>query len=452
MISMPQNIPASPGIYIFFGRGRVPLYIGKAADLKKRLSSYFQKNIAGKIKHLLEEATSLKWVATSSEIEALLKEAELIKRYRPKYNYLLRDDKNYFYVAITQETYPRIFITHQPASHLDSSFSDNRKKSVRLKFKGPFTSGSALKSVLKMLRKIFPYCTCKKPHPRPCLNSELGRCAGYCCIKANTEQTKIRQQGRMPIENKKVYQKNIQNIIAVLCGKKKRILIDLRRAMQEAAKRQDFEKAAKLRDQIGWLENIFSHRPFLQIQPPVKNFAGSKTSASWFKLEKQIRRLLKIKKPILRVEGYDISNISGKEASGSMVVFTEGQPDKSQYRKFRIKTVRGANDLAMLKEVIRRRLVHSEWSYPDLILVDGGKAQLNAVLAELLSCQPGNSIAVAALAKRQEELYFPKWEKPKRLFTLGKDTALFFQRVRDEAHRFAKKYHHKLREIAYRKK
>ncbi len=474
-----KRAPNTPGVYAF-QKGSAQLYIGKAVNLKKRVASYFRKNISGKTRELLKEATKLDWIETASEIEAFLKEAELIKKYRPKYNILMRDDKNYFYVGITQEQFPRIFLTHQPNQYLSSGAKRNREKfhkvNSRLRsnsnFTGPFTSGNALKSVLRLLRRIFPYCTCKTSHRRPCLNTEIGRCPGYCCLQGELQHTNILKYVGVLSERKKEYGTNIKNIIAVLCGKKKRIRTELRRSMNEAAKREDFEKAAKIRDQLNGLENIFSHRKFLEVEPPV----GGSTSPRllWPRVEKYIRSLLGIKKPISRVEGYDISNISGAEATGSMVVFIEGKPVKSEYRKFKIKTVRGISDVGMLREVVARRMAHEEWQYPDLMLIDGGKPQFNAILSTLsnqsrikrsriisnaqhkirdisgMNSGPIKGIKVAALAKREEELYTEGAGRPIRLSSLPENTANFLKRVRDESHRFAKKYHHKLREISFR--
>lgn len=382
------------------------------------------------------EATSIKWIKTESEIGALLKEAELIKLHMPKYNIAMRDDKNYFYVGITKEEFPRIFLTHQPQMtgirNKEPGIRESRKN-YNSKFLiqdsiyvGPFTSGIALKTTLRILRKIFSYCTCKIKHKRPCLNAEIERCPGYCCI-LNSE---------LHIKNKNEYQKNIKNIIAILCGKRKWLLRELKLEMRDMTKKQEFELAARLRDQISGVENIFKHKI---IMSEAKNF-----KTTWRKVQKDIQNILNTIKNISRVEGYDISNISGTEATGSMAVFIGGMPAKSEYRKFRIKTVYQPSDVDMLKEVIRRRIRHTEWKFPDLMLIDGGKPQLNAVNYIIR-----NRIPLVALAKKEEELYIKNRVLPIRLSTLPQSTAFFFQRVRDESHRFAKKYHHKLREVSF---
>lgn len=423
MISQPFGTPQATGVYIF-RKGRSFLYIGKAANLKKRLAYYFRKNTSQKIQQLLQEATSLDWIETSSEIEAFLKEAELIKKYHPKYNIVMRDDKNYFYVGLTKEKFPRVFTAHQ-------LFKD------KASYIGPFTSGASLKLVLKLLRRIFPYCTCKTTHKRPCLNSQIGRCPGFCCDKNKLQAPNPKLQNE--------YRSNIKKITAILSGGKKGLLPKLKKEMKAAAKNQDFERAVKLRDQLSGLENIFRHRPFLA------DYRGETSVVPWAKIEQELRVLVGSRKSILRAEGYDISNISGREATGSMVVFTDGQPVKSEYRKFRIKTVNQISDVGMLKEVIGRRLNHPEWPYPDLMLIDGGKAQLNVAQAVLRSLIHNSKfmIPVFALAKREEELYTENNQNPIKLSSLPPPVAFFLQRVRDEAHRFARSYHHKLRQQSF---
>ncbi len=443
------SIPTLSGVYIF-RRRKIPLYIGKAANLKQRLASYFQKSskLPIKIQKMLAEATRLETIKTASEVEALIKEAELIKKYHPKYNILMRDDKNYFYVGITKEEFPRIFITHQP--HQEATGSRGRVAGARAdktlspityhlspRYVGPFTSGTTLKATLKLLRRVFPYCACKQPHKRPCLNSQIGRCPGYCCTIAKKKET--RKEKREHAE----YKKNIRSIIAVLEGKRTRLLVHLKRQMKETVKREQFEQAARLRDQIFGLEDIFAHQPLLR-EPEVRY--------SWMTIEPALRALLKTGRSIERIEGYDISNIGGSEATGSMVVFIRGVPDKNQYRKFRIKTVTGINDVDMLKEVLRRRFGHPEWPNAELMVIDGGKPQLGAALSALRESRIWNLESrrpiVTALAKREEILYTEggraiplKRQDPTNLH--------LFQRIRDESHRFARAYHHKLREKAF---
>ncbi len=433
ILRKPATIPTSAGVYIFKSRKGTPLYIGKARNLRKRLISYWRKDVSEKIRRLLAEAAKIQWIEAKSEIGALIQEAELIKNHHPKYNVLLRDDKNYFYVRITKERFPRVSITHQPGAE---------SRELKATIVGPFTSGAALKTVLKLLRKIFPYCTCKEFHRRPCLSAQIGRCPGYCCLRSDSRHSNILKNVGMSTDVESEYKRNNRNIAAVLSGKRVKILRGLKKEMKKMAQKQEFEYAAILRNQIRGLENIFEHRHTVEMKKAPR--------IAWDKVGGNIQKILGVRQKISRVEGYDISNISGAAATGSMVVFVDGIPAKSEYRKFRIKAVHQISDVDMLKEVILRRIVHKEWSYPDFMLIDGGKPQLNAALSQLTTYNLQLTTRVAALAKREEELYTEGRNRPILLSTLPSETAFFFQRVRDESHRFAKRYHHKLREESFK--
>ena len=343
-------VPTDPGVYIFW-RTSEPLYVGKAAHLRKRVSSYFRANASGKVRQLRAEADRLEFIITQSEVEALVTEADLIKHHLPKFNVLLRDDKNYFHVAVTREDFPRIFLTHQLQKDQIGRMKLRQRQSVE--YIGPFTSGSALKDALKLLRRAFPYCACKEQHKRPCLNSQIGRCPGYCCFSEDHDMNSSK--------HKEEYASNIKNIIGILNGKKTKLLAEIKREMRIAAKKEDFSQAARLRDQIASIENIFAHKPLVHRRP-----AHTKQHLHWKKIERVIQTLLGISTPVRRVEGYDISNISGTHATGSMVVFINGKPDKTEYRMFKIKTIGQANDVAMHREVMRRRLANTDWPRPDL--------------------------------------------------------------------------------------
>ncbi|MDP3710836.1 MAG: UvrB/UvrC motif-containing protein [bacterium] len=468
MLSRPTNISASAGVYLFKHHG-APIYIGKAKSLKKRLVSYWRKNANDKIKSLLSNADSLEVIETQSEIEALIKESELVKKHLPKYNVLLRDDKNYFYMAITKEKFPRIFITHQPFT--PSVVARNRVTKQSLKrsprfarddtytyFIGPFTSGSALRIVLKLVRKIFPYCTCKSFHKRPCLNSQIGRCSGFCCTEVVPSLASSIFEAKLgtkiaALRHHQKYQENIKNVISVLTGKKKSLLKNLKKEIKKLSEDQRFEEAGKIRDQILGIENIFAHRVILReisdrriSRDPSSAQSGLRmTRGIWPKIEKELQSVFGSSNKISRVEGYDISNISGKEATGSMVVFNNGLSDKKEYRQFKIKTVKQVSDVDMLKEVIKRRANHLEWPNPDLTLIDGGKPQLNAALSVIEYDKNLSNTLIAALAKREEGLFLPKMASAIKINNLSQPTSSFLKRVRDESHRFARRYHHQLR-------
>jgi excinuclease UvrABC nuclease subunit len=306
-------LPKTIGVYCLESKGEI-LYIGKALNIQDRMKQH---------QDLLSLTKNLGYIKTDSEGEALILESKLIKEYQPKHNVVWKDDKNYFYIGLTKEDFPRIFITHQT-------------KDKNTEYIGPFVDGKSLKQALKELRKLAPYRTCKKlpkKKTKPCLWYHLGQCLAPCL-----------------------------------------------------------------------LGNVFKAK---------------------------------------HLEAYDISNIQGKEATGSMVTFIDGQADKNLYRHFKIRLTSKPNDIAMLKEVLTRRFNHPEWSYPDLIMIDGGKAQLN--IAITLAKQYKVKAEITALAKRNNELYIEGVEKPILLKNLPQKTANLLLRLRDEAHRFAISYHHKLR-------
>ena len=420
-----NKLPKTAGVYAFkkgAKRGARPrreggggvgvLYIGKAANLQERVKNHFQRP-AYRDGLFLDKIKKIGWIPTNSEIEALILEANLIKKYQPKYNVVWRDDKNYFYTGITKEDYPRIFITHQPKRDPSSS--------TRTGLVGPFVDGTALKQTLKILRKVFPYRTCKTLPKKPCLWYQLERCLAPCLIKSELATQLPSFQTKM----KKECQQNAKNLMKILQGKKIQAIIDLKKEMKLASASQNFEKAAKIRDQIGALEKILAHaKIFGEVSTtPQSNF--------W---------------PYKRIEAYDISNIQGQEATGSMVTFINGLPDKNFYRRFRIKIAGKPNDVAMIKEVLTRRFKHLGWGLPDLILIDGGKAQLNVAI----KCLRWNlkQVKVMAIAKKKNELYIEGREKPVLLKSLPREIFNLILQLRDEAHRFAQSYHRKLRKKA----
>ncbi len=435
----PKKIPTNPGVYIF-RKQKSPLYVGKAANLKKRVSSYFKKNPGWKVEELRREATQLEFIVMKSEIEALIKEAELIKRWRPKYNILMRDDKSYTYIALTNEKFSRFYFTHQPVSPLKARRGSPNRIGQPTKYIGPFVESGLIHQALKMLRRVFPYCTCKKPHNGRCLNAQIGRDPGYCCEK-----------GRIVTDyERKTYQKHINAITLILSGKKRTLLKELTREMRASAKRQEFEKAAKLRDQVYGLESLAAHRGVA---------LPKRAETPYHKIERVLQNIFAAATPLRRVEAYDIANISGKDTAASMIVFYDGKPDKSQYRKFKIKTVAGANDVASIREALSRRLAHQEWEYPNVVVIDGGKPQLSAALA-VLNQKRFRQISIAALSKpprklfsrapsgggqAEDLLYIAGRSTPIAVKSLPPPVMYFLQRLRDESHRFARAYHHLLR-------
>ena len=390
---LPRNkisqLPKTPGVYTFKKEAKL-LYIGKAVNLKERVKN-----------HSLEQINKVGYIKTNSEIEALILEAKLIKKYQPKHNVVWRDDKNYFYICISKEAFPRTFITHQPKKAFQSI--------------GPFVDGSALKETLKVLRKVFPYRTCKNLPKKPCLWYQLDRCLAPCLF-----QTALAKQiNRAQVSIKKECQRNIKSLIKILQGKKKQVLTDLKKEMKRESASQNFEEAAKIRNQIKALEKFLAHAHIFTL-------LEAKPQLGW---------------DYRRIEAYDVSNIQGKQATGAMVTFINGQPEKNLYRRFKINLTQKPNDIAMLKEVLQRRFQHPEWGKPDLILIDGGKAQLNVAISV-------TKIKVVALAKKENKLYIKGQKKPILLKTLSREIFNLILQLRDEAHRFARSYHLKLRKKA----
>src|SRR3989338_1830790 len=406
----PADIPTHPGVYIFRDSKHKPLYIGKAVNLRARTKAYFAKNLNNnRLAQMVTTAAKLDWQVTDSEIEALILESQLIKKFKPRFNIMLRDDKQYFYVEITDEEFPKIFITHQPTPF------------------GPFTDGTALKTTLRWLRKIFLYCTCKQKHNLPCLNFHIGQCLGYCCLKNSYQETRNKQ----PRE----YKKNIRAITEILSGRKTNLAKKLEREMGLLAKRGRLEDAIKLRNQLARLNRVFKNAEI--------NQASENTALE------QLQQLLKLPSIPRRIESYDVSNIQGDFAVGVMIVFTDGQPYKNQYRKFRIGGTGPASalsssglakgDPAMLSEMLTRRFKRSDWPQPNLILVDGGKAQLN------VSRAIARQIPVIALTKddhhRGSHIYSSQFNEPASLASLATPIKNLILNLDSEAHRFAINYY-----------
>ena len=429
------GLPSGPGIYMFKDARKKDLYIGKATNLKGRVNSYL-KTEDQKIRKMTELAQSLKFISTQSDIEALILESQLIKKFRPQFNIVMRDDKQYFYVGFGNENFPKIFITHQPTKLVYSSqFTVNRLETVNSKletsFIGPFTDGNALKITLRFLRRIFPYCTCKQLHHNYCLNYHIGKCAGFCCLKSKATN-----------EKEKIYLANINAIRKVLNGKKNSLVKELKKSADSAARKDDFEKAIGLRDKIEKLERVFENARILRSSEIIKiNRSG-------------LESLLKIPKPIIRIEGYDISNIQGIHATGSMVTFINGQPDKNFYRKFKIRRILpasgGFGDVQMLAQILERRFRHDEWPFPDFILIDGGKVQVNAARAAISNVQFSISkkIPIIGLAKNKkhigEKIYISNKRNPIALTKLSPTDKNLLLMIDSEAHRFAINFYRSL--------
>ena len=432
------EIPKTPGVYLFWALGQTRfgpaqskpelLYIGKAGNLRDRVKTHFtQPSYRDNL--FMDQVGKIGFMETESEIEALLLESALIKEKNPKYNVMWRDDKSYFFVAITKEKLPRVFLAHQTSRE---KTPNTKYQILNTSYLGPFTDGKAVKRTLRSLRRVFPYYT-KKHEKRLCQYCNLGLCPG-------------------PDPDKAKYKKDIKNLVAVLQGKKQSVLKKLQKEMAQASKNQQYEKAKELRDQIQDLEIVFSHARIFRPTDP-----DAPVGVNWPAIEQYLQKILGTKKRISRVEAYDISNTQGKEATSSMPVFVNGVPAKDQYRKFKIRLGDTPNDFAMLEETITRRLHHPEWNYPDLIIIDGGKGQLSAALRAIGKFQNPNDklqtnpksqvskIHLAAIAKKHNELFLPGKSAPLLLRDMPQPVSNFILHMRDEAHRFAISYHRLLR-------
>ena len=414
-------MPKNSGAYIFLDNENRVLYVGKARNLKDRASSYFRspKHLEPKTKALVERIRKIKYIEVQSEIESFLLEASLIKKYSPKYNTRLTDGKAYPFVRITKkDRYPKVLVARR---------SDD-KDSI---YFGPYPSSKDLYTVLKLIRKIFPYQSVINHPKRVCLYNHLGLCP---CPYVFDSQ-----------DSYKEYRKNIRHITQFLDGKTKSITLELEKERESFSERENYEEAEKAQRKINAILRITSPaiNPFrYEVNPNLIEDIYAKETESLKQILKEngvgIKRLE-------RIECYDISNISGKFATGSMVVFTRGQRDSSSYRRFRIKNppIVIPNDFEMIKEVLRRRF-KNDWPHPDLIVVDGGKGQVSSAKKILLEYEL--KIPLIGLAKRQETIITEDFKEIK----FSKIPAFnLLKKIRDEAHRFAITYHKKLRDKSY---
>jgi len=533
-----QSIPHAPGVYLMLNKTSTVLYVGKAKDLFKRLSSYLHFSGAShsKTSVMLRQVDKINTLMTHTEKEALILESSLIKKHRPKYNVILRDDKSYPYIKVTtQEEWPRVFMTR-------------RKKRDGARYFGPYSSSSAMWSTLKLLSSLFPLRRCKgaklRPRNRPCLNHQMNNCLAPCAGKADAGH----------------YQDMVHNVIMFLEGRNKRLLRRLKNEMKQAAGLQEFERAALLRDRIDALtktlekqivlsgtnknRDVFgfyrqgvsvsvavlyvrkgmlggSRRFFLEdpygddqaiLSQVVKQLydesnippseilvnhdfddrtvvterlsdlasrsvtltiprrgepkdlirmanANAKQlfeerqnrQRSWQDLAANMQKKFYLPRPPNRIECLDISNISGTHAVGSLVSFVSGEPDPKRYRHYKIKSVHGPDDYAMMREVILRRFTRGteENSLPDLFVVDGGKGQLGVAESVVADLNLAQDVSLIGIAKEKtdegEKLYRPGRKNP-ILLPQHNPLLLYLMRIRDEAHRFGVTFHRSLRQ------
>ncbi len=418
-----RSFPTTPGVYLMKDAAGRVIYVGKAKNLRSRAGSYFLKAAAEdrRTADLVQEIRDIDYLEAESEVDALLLESRLVKDVQPKFNSDLKDDKTFPYLQITtHEDYPRVEFTRTP-----------RQKGVKLY--GPFTSAGSLRGAIVVLQRIFKFRTCTLDIDadderwrwfRPCLLASIDQCTAPCNLRISKDE----------------YRKDINRLKTFLDGGKARLLAEMREEMLAASGRLEFERAARLRDEIRLLETLDQRgdleehvQPEVFLVDPKKGLAG-------------LQKVLGLPAPPRVIEGVDIAHLAGNETVASLVQFIDGLPFKPGYKRYRIKGVEGIDDFKSIHEVVARRfarLAREGTSPPDILLIDGGKGQLSAALDALESLGV-EAPCVISLAKREEEVFVPGKSEPLRLSRDSYSLRLL-EYVRDEAHRFAQHYHHLLR-------
>jgi excinuclease ABC subunit C len=418
-----KTFPRGPGVYLMKdAQGRV-LYVGKAKNLRNRAGHYFSKAAVDdpRTADLCKLIADIDFLPAETEVDALLMEARLVKDIQPRFNVDLKDDKSFPYLQIRmREDFPRVEFTRTP-----------RRRGVKLY--GPFTSAKSLRAAIQVLQRIFKFRTCTLDIKvedrrwrwfRPCILHSIRQCTAPCNFRVTKED----------------YRRQIRALRMVLEGKKEKLIKEMEHEMAEASATQKYEHAARLRDQVAALRSLSLRGDVdKNVQPEVFQIEPKKGLAG-------LRKILGLAKMPRVIEGIDIAHLGGQEMVASLVSFIDGLPFKPNYRRYRIRSVDGVDDFASIREVVSRRFRYrsgdEEAVYPDIVLIDGGKGQLNAAL-EVFKVLGREPPCLISLAKREEEIYRSEGE-PLRL---GRHAAALrlLQYVRDEAHRFAQHYHHLLR-------
>lgn len=418
-----KTFPAAPGIYLMKDAAGRVIYIGKAKSLRHRAASYFLKGAAEEFRtaELVKHIADIDFVQTDSEVDAMLMEARLVKDVQPQFNHDLKDDKSFPYLQIrVREEFPRVEFTRTP-----------RRRGVRLY--GPFTSARGLRMAVQVLQRLFQFRTCqldirsaerKWRWFRPCLLYNIRQCTAPCNFRVTRDD----------------YRKQIRKLLMVLEGKKEKLIRSMEKQMKLAAAEKKYESAAKIRDEIGALRKLEMRGEVdRDLQPHVFQIDPKKGMRG-------LAKVLGFSKLPRTIEGVDIAHLHGEDTVASLVSFIDGLPFKPGYRRYKIKSVEGVDDFASVREVVFRRfrrLSDEDSAFPDILMIDGGKGQLNAALHafRMLMIEPP---VLISLAKKEEEIYRPGDAEPIRLSRHSAALRLL-QYVRDEAHRFAQHYHHLLR-------
>ncbi len=419
-----REFPQAPGVYLMKDASGIVIYVGKAKNLRSRAGSYFLAAAATEIRTAdwIHEICDIDYLICASEVEALLTESRLIKDIQPRHNKDLKDDKTFPYLMITtHEDFPRVEVTRTP-----------RHKGAKLY--GPFTSAGQLRGALQVMQRVFQFRTCsldiEESDPRwqwfrPCLLASIKQCTAPCNRRISKED----------------YRRDIRRLQSFLDGGSERLLKQMREEMLDASKQMDFERAARLRDEIQLLENLDRRGEIdTHAQPEVFHIDPKKGMRA-------LKKVLGMEREPRVIEGVDIAHLGGNDTVASLVQFLDGLPFKPGYRRYKIQGVTGIDDFRSIHEVVARRfrrMSEEQETFPDLLMIDGGKGQLNAALAAFRDCDIAPPTLVS-LAKREEEIYRPGEKEPIRL---GRESFALrlLQYVRDEAHRFAQHYHHILRQ------
>lgn len=422
------NLPSICGVYLFKNNKNQYIYIGKSINIKARIKSHWENSFLDKKEALIfQESDQLEIKETENEFQALILESLLIKKYQPKYNVIWKDNKNYLYININlNEEYPKILLSRKPI------LEKNNKKNY---FFGPFSNTKIVKSIIKDIRYIVPFCTEKKITKKPCFYSKIGLCSP-CPNYINSLGNNLLKK-----QLTKKYRSNIVKVIKILSGKSQEILKLLNKELKSLIKKEDFEKAIEIRNKIFRFERLLyyptSNQDLLENNFLLKDVNNKKINELFNFLKEYYPDLKKIH----RIECYDISNLGINNQVGSMVVMTDGLLDKKQYKKFKIKQLSLKSDFERINEVLTRRF-KNDWERPDILLIDGGKPQIK--IAEKILNQLNLKIPLIGIAKNPDRLIIGKKYK----VIIIKNPSSFFSlliNLRDEAHRFAKKYHLYLR-------
>jgi len=420
-----SKAPQTIGIYKFL-RGKEVIYVGKAVNLKARLTSHLQNaRLDPKEAKLITESDHVRVIPTPSEFAALLLEAKLIQQLHPKYNIRWRDNKSYLYIRITKAAYPKVLLAR--ATDIELKSKDQ--------FFGPFQGTRLAQDLIREIRKVTPFCTRTKIGKSPCFHSKIGQCDPCPNVISQAHEEGIKN------ELKTQYRKNIRQVVRILKGQTELVTKDLNEQIQHLSQEQRYEDALVIRNRLLRFERLITQTLGLKEEPP----SPADTQQALESLKDVFSPYFSALKELGRIECYDVSNLGGGQATASLVVLTNGQIDKSQYKKFKIRGNKDLGDVGMLKEVIERRF-KNKWPKPNLIVVDGGKPQVRKVREALRALE--NKTPLIGIAKGPDRLVIGVEKLPTKRLPISHPGFNLIRLLRDESHRFSRGYHLLLRNKA----